>query len=264
MPDVRGLAEKDARQALADHGIGADIVELIRVPHLSPKGYVVAQDPISGTRNPQNVTLSLPEPGAVPDLAGQNEASAQEALVAMGVQVELSRRYDSAAAPGIVLGTLPAAGEPLADTVTVFSAATPQTRYLADIKSSGNCRRATSANLDGRQFGTSVTCSARTSADESVWLLNRRTGKLSGTLGIDDHSDPNSSVRLVIAGDGRELFAGTLHYGASQPLDVDVVNVLRLTLTVTRLDSGRDSATVAIGDAVVTGAADDLAALEKR
>lgn len=264
VPDVRGLAEKDARQALADHGIGADLVDIVRVPHVSPDGYVVAQDPISGARSPRKVTLSLPEAGSVPDLAGRSEEHARETLIAMGVQVEFRRRYDRAADPGIVLGTDPAPGAALTDTVTVVAAATPQTLFLADIKSAGTCRRVASSQTNGAQASTSVTCPARVVADESVWLLNRRAGKLSGTVGIEDHSDPGASARLVIAGDGRELFAANLRYGASQFVEVDATDVLRLTLTVTRLDGGRGTAVVLFGDAAVTGSVDDLATLEKR
>ncbi|WP_432559340.1 PASTA domain-containing protein [Granulicoccus sp. GXG6511] len=264
MPDIRGLSEKDAQQTLADYGVNAEDVSLTRIPHLSPAGFVVAQDPIGGTKNPGKVTLSLPEPAQVPDLAGRGEETARTALLEMGATATVTRRYAPGAQPGQVVESSPKAGEPLVETVALVVAATPQTAYLGNIRASGSCSRG-SVSVNGVRHENSATCSAsRGRQTETYWLLNRRTATLTGTLGLDDRSDPDARVRIVIAGDGRELFAGEFRYGESRSIDVPTLNVLRFTVTTERLDEGRNNATMVLGEAVVSGSVDDLASLEQR
>ncbi|HHV22982.1 MAG TPA: PASTA domain-containing protein [Propionibacterium sp.] len=264
MPDVRGLAEADARQALADYGVAADDITIDRVPHLSPEGFVVAQDPIGGTKNPGAVTLSLPETAQVPDLSGHDEESARTALLDRGASAVVVRRYAPGHQPGQVVESTPKAGEPLTATVEIVVAATPQTAYLSRIRNSGHCSRS-SVSVNGTKFENSTTCSAgRGNPRETYWLLNRRTATLTGTVGLDDRSNPDARVRLVIAGDGRELFSGELTYGQSWPFEVSTADVLRLTVTTERLDSSSSSATAVLGDAVVSGSVEDLATLEQR
>lgn len=265
MPDIRGLSEKDARQTLSDYGVPADAVTIDRVPHLSPEGFVVAQDPVGGTKNPGQVTLSLPSRPVMPDLAGTDEDAARIRVLEMGASATITRRYASGVAPGQVVDSVPKSGEPLAATVDLIVAATPQTAYLSKTRSNGSCSR-NSVQVDGTKFENSVTCSARQSNDpsETYWLLNRRTAELTATLGMDDHSVPGTRARIVIDGDGRELFAGELVYGRKVALQVPTLDVLRLTVRVQRLDEGNGNATVVLGDAVVSGSVEDLASLEQR
>jgi hypothetical protein len=52
MPDIRGLTEATARQALVDRGVNPAIVTVRKVPNVVAEGYVVAQTPAPGTVNP--------------------------------------------------------------------------------------------------------------------------------------------------------------------------------------------------------------------
>lgn len=57
MPDVRGLTENDARQALVDAGIPAEFVSLTERDAAGKAGLIIQQTPVFGALNPNAVTL---------------------------------------------------------------------------------------------------------------------------------------------------------------------------------------------------------------
>ncbi|MFT4228484.1 PASTA domain-containing protein [Micropruina sp.] len=262
MPDVRGLTEPQARQALADHGVPSSVVTINRRPHLANEGIVVAQDPIAGTAGPTKVLLSLPEKAFVPKLTGTPEAQARAALQEQGAEVSIAREYDASAEVGTVLRSKPAEGKPLTDEVTLIVAAPPASAALGEVESSGSCS-AGSAAINGNAFTTATNCSAYAAGAETVWLLNRRVAALTATVGLDDHSDPNATVQLTITGDGKRLYRNSFGYGVDRPLSIKLKGVLRLVVTIKRTDAGTDSATVSFGDAALLGAQADLDSLER-
>lgn len=262
MPDVRGLTEPQARQALADHGIPGAAVTVNRRPHLANEGIVVAQDPIAGTAGPTKVVLSLPEKAYMPKLAGTPEAQARATLQELGAEVSLIREYEASAVVGSVLRSTPAEGKAVTEEVTLVVAAPPASVALSDIDSSGSCSGGNAA-INGTAFTMSTNCSAYTDGNETVWLLNRRVAELTATIGVEDHSDPKARIRITITGDGKRLYRRDVHYGASHALSVKLRGVLRLVISVTRQDSGSDSANLALGDGALLGAQPDLDKLER-
>lgn len=263
MPDVRGLTEQQARQALADHGVPNSAVTVNRRPHLANEGIVVAQDPIAGTAGPTTVILSLPERALMPRLAGTVEARARATLQEQGAEVSIVREYDGSAEVGTVLRSNPTEGKPLTEEVTLVIAAPPASVALSEIESSGSCSRG-SAAINGTEFAAATNCSAYSGGSQAVWLLNRRVAQLTAIVGVEDHSDPKATVQLTVTGDGKRLYRRDLVYGTDQRLNVKLKGVLRLVVTITRLDSGGNSAaTVALGDAALLGAQADLEALER-
>lgn len=262
MPDVRGLTEPQARQALADHGIPGSAVTIDRRPHLASEKIVVAQDPIAGTAGPTKVVLSLPEKALMPKLAGTPEARARATVQSLGAEVSLVREYEASALVGTVLRSAPAEGKALTEEVTLVIAAPPASVALRDINSSGSCS-ANDAAINGTTFATSTNCSAYTGGNDTVWLLNRRVAQLTATIGVEDHSDPKSAVRVTITGDGKRLYRRELRYGAGHSLSINLRGVLRLVISIKRLDSGGDRATVALGDGALLGAQADLDELER-
>lgn len=262
MPDVRGLTEPQARQALADHGIPNSAVTINRRPHLANEGIVVAQDPIAGTAGPTKVILSLPEKALMPKLAGVVEARARTTLQEQGAEVSIVREYEGSAEVGTVLRSSPTEGEPVTEEVTLVIAAPPASVALGEIESSGSCSRG-SAAINGTEFATATTCSAYSGGSEAVWLLNRRVAQLTATVGVEDHSDPKATVRLTVTGDGKRLYRREFTYGTDQPLNIKLKGVLRLVIAITRTDPGSGSSTFALGDAALLGAQADLDTLER-
>ena len=143
----------------------------------------------------------------VPDFAGRDESVAREALLVMGANVTVTRRYAAGAEAGQVIGTMPAAGEPLTETVEVAVAATPHTAYLATLRGTGGCSNASAAALvKGVKREHSVYCSgAKGRTSETYWLLNRRTATLIADVGVEDRSGPESQFagveRVAVLGD---------------------------------------------------------------
>lgn len=263
MPDVRGLTEQQARQALADHGISGGLVTVDQTPHLANAGIVVAQDPVAGTTAPTKVVLSLPVKPTMPNLVGKPETEARTTLQEQGAEVTLTREYDPTATVGAVIRSTPGAGEPLTEISTLVIAAPAATVALGEIESSGWCSSG-EATINGTMHSASVTCTAYTESRHTVWLLNRKVARLTAVVGLDDHSDPNATVRVTVTGDGKRLWRETVAYGTGRPLEVGLKGVLRVVVTVQRTDrSQADSAEVALGEAQLLGAQADLDGLER-
>jgi len=269
MPDIRGLTEATARQALADRGVSPAIVTVRKVPNVVAEGYVVAQTPVPGTVNPDAVVISLPEPATTPKMVGQTEDAARLALRDLGADAKVTRKFDPAVAAGTVIASTPSEGQPLIELVELVVGSPAATMALADVSRTGPCGSG-GAIVNGTQGDHSVVCGAvKTAAgktpSETVWLLNRKVSKLTATVGIDDHSAPGSSAAVKVVADGAVVYQSTVTYGKSATLDISVANVLRLSVTVERTDAGTtNTPNVALVEATLSGGAADLATLDKR
>ncbi len=264
VPDVRGLTEADARQVLADHGLTEARVVVTPMAHVEAPGVVVRQEPAHGASLPALITLLVAQAGPMPDLVGKTEAEARTTAIAMGADPSVVRLYSPGLAVGRVVSSQPAAGEPLSAQMTLTVASPPASRPLAEIKQDGSCG-SVDARLNGKAYPTSVGCDARSGrVQESVYLLNRQVGRLTASLGIDDRATPGARAAVTITGDGNQLFTGTAEYGGTVTVDADTAGVLRLVITVERVDAGTDSARAVLGDAALAGSAEGLASLESR
>jgi len=263
MPDVRGLSDLQARQVLADMGLGQVPLKFTKTPNISPEGFIVAQSPLAGTPNPVAITLTLPESAVMPPLADQTEDEAQRTIQAMGADVTVERRFVPGKTPGLVLESRPSAKQPVSAAVVLVVSAPAQQTYLANVQHEGICSAA-AGQANGVAFEHSLQCRAGAEAGTAVWLLNRRVQRLTGTLGVDDGSGPETSYAIRISADGKVLYQGTLTYGKTTGLDVSVAGVLRLELVLTRTDKGPNGGLALMGDLAVTGGEADLDSLRTR
>lgn len=263
MPDVRGLSEADARQVISDAGYDPGAVAINQIPFVGRAGTVVAQDPAARSSEVGTITLSIPVEATMPDLVGKPLDEASRALSALGSRPSIKRTYVAGAATGSVISTDPAAGGVLIEEPVVTVASAAGTLPLATVKSSGSCGSKSSGTVNGTKTTTGISCSARKTQSSTSWIIARAAARLQATVGLDDASDPLAATRIRIVADGRTVFDEVVKYGQSVKVDVDVSNVLRLEVTVTRTDqSTSDSAEVVLANAVVAGGAESLSKIE--
>jgi serine/threonine-protein kinase len=129
VPNVVGLAQTPALQRLFDAGFDG----LVRFQRSEqPLGRVIAQRPAGETSAPERsqvvVTVSsgrTPQNADVPDVTGQDEATARDTLEAAGFRVDTIDDTTSDADPGTVLDQQPPPGAsaPRGATITLWIAA---------------------------------------------------------------------------------------------------------------------------------------------
>ena len=80
VPDLRGLTQPEAQQVLADAGLPIDGIKVVQQPYVGESDVVIAQEPIGGAAYDGSITIVLPVPATMPDLAGKSETDARQAL----------------------------------------------------------------------------------------------------------------------------------------------------------------------------------------
>jgi serine/threonine-protein kinase len=138
VPDVRGQKVSDARKQLRALGL---VLEIRKVPSSLPKNSVIAQSPHAGTsakgrdhvlvtvsRGPakakkDDAAVGAPASTSIPDVAGEDEASATQDLEAAGFGVQaVDQETTDESEDGLVVGQEPSAGGQAAEgsKVTIY------------------------------------------------------------------------------------------------------------------------------------------------
>jgi beta-lactam-binding protein with PASTA domain len=112
VPDVTSLPVKQAQQRLVDAGFQSEVK---RVASSRPKGVVIEQSPVGGVTAVRGTTVTLSvssgaKPVVVPQVVGQTQGSAVNALTAVGLKPAL-HNVPSAKPAGVVVAQKPAAGK---------------------------------------------------------------------------------------------------------------------------------------------------------
>lgn len=257
MPELRGLHVSDARQILADVGIGQDQVEVQSRPAVGEANTVLVQDPVYGYRLDGDVVLTVSEPAVVPDFTGRTATDVLADLEQLGAAVKTVSRYVPGVAAGDVASIRPAPGSAAPDTVTVVIATAPETLALAEIEAVEDNCYVDAGNMNTESYTHLLTCDAYRGEDVvQSYVLNRAGSRVTGVFGVPDDAEANDVVRLQILGDGREIDVLEASYGDSTTFDVPVSGVLRLSLRVSTDDP--EYATAGIGRLWVTGDATQL------
>ncbi|MEV7605697.1 PASTA domain-containing protein [Paenarthrobacter sp. NPDC089322] len=265
MPDVRGLTEVDARQVISDAGYDPALVKISNVPSVLTTGTIAAQDPVAGTKNPTAITLSLPAPALMPDLAGKPLDEASRTLSSLGAQPLVNRVYDPNITPGSIISSEPASGAALTATPTLIVAGAPDSIPLASFKAIGNCGTISTGSINGAPITGGISCNARSEASTTFWILGRTLNRLQAVVGIEDRADKDSRARVKMTADGKVIFDEEFTYGEGYNLDADVTNVLRLEIEVTTVGAASGtsgSAPIVLGNATLLGSAEAIAALD--
>lgn len=261
-PDVRGLAMADAKQAFADAGMDAAKITVVEVPAALRPGTVVAQDPVGGEELTGTLELRVAKEAVVPVALGRPERDVIDELTAFGARVRVQSRYVPDAKADTVLETQPAAGQPVPADVVVVVASAPASVYAEEVRLlTGSCGQGR-LKINGRPFEHGQRCSVGRDTTIEI-LLDRGVQRLTGTLGVPDEGDAKSAVRVVVTGDGKELYRHDFAYGDGQRIEWPTTDVLRLTIAVTALSGSDVSTSLAMGDLTLFGAPDTIAGLSR-
>jgi PASTA domain/NPCBM/NEW2 domain len=236
MPDVRGLTAVEARQVLADVGLDAVTVTERQQPWVGAVGRVVGQEPVAGQPAPSTVTLVISAPAVIPAVVGTDVTEAVRALQVLGAEVVVRRVYRDGVPADQVLEVAPAAGQPVPARVTVTASATAATIDLTELRPmETDCSRDTDLTVNGVARATGLICRGGAEFATAVYLLGRKTARLTATLGQPDTVAPGQRVLLQIVADGKVVASATLGYGESKDVSISTAGVLRLELRA-RLD----------------------------
>lgn len=261
LPDVRGLQAVDARQAIVDSGLPDTAISLVDAPSALPAGTVVEQDPIGGTSAATEVILFVSVPGTVPAAVGMPAEQIRQTLLDLGVRVVETVVYESTSAEGTVTAIEPASGSVLPEEVAITVSGPASSLYLSSLDPIEQRCSDDEASVNGAAYLFALVCSPGTDLEAQVYLLNRLTVSLSGTMGVDDESDPAYSGRVSVWADGRQVFTSPVRYGQSVPFEVATVGVLRLEVRLSRDDNDADGRIV-LGDPLLVGGPDQIDMLD--
>ena len=261
-PDVSGLDEDTARRVVA--GASSDVeVTVSSRPAAGPSGLVIDQEPAAGATLAGTVTLVLSAPTDVPEVAGQPQADARDALEALGATVFISRQYVSGAQPGTALSTDPAAGTALPTSLTLVIAESPASIALADLAPvSGGCN-VESAQANAVTYDNALRCGTSTSTNSFEVNLNRSVERFTATIALWDDVALDDVAVVEVLADGVPVFSQPVTFGQSVPIDISVTGVLRLTIRFTTPET-KGNTSVVLGDASLVGSQQGIDSLDLR
>lgn len=268
MPDVVGLDENAAREALADAGIDGADVHVQEQPFVGPVGRIIQQTPTRHTSNPGAVRLVKSAPATMPDVAGQQGDDATKVLEALGVRVVRKEIYSPGKVKGEVLDTDTKAGEALGEKLgrqVVLSIASPAQELFLDqlkatdsdcstISNGSSSSGSSSMKVNGQSVDHGVSCSVYYSSSSSSssggetadYDLSRAVDVFTVTIGLSDATGIGTRVRFEILADGRLVAGDEVGFGESKDLSATVSGHLRLTLRVYAVSSTSSSSSSSV------------------
>jgi hypothetical protein len=127
--------------------------------------------------------------------------------------------------------------EPSAATTPDTAQPPDEALFVTDLEvlaGDGGCLpRTESVRIGDEQFARALVWFDRCSGDESVvYEVPDRFTRLTGTVGFTSSTEIGSSGFVEVWGDGRRLESFAIEYGGSQPIDVDVSDVVQLEFRV--------------------------------
>ena len=138
VPDVIGRESSTAAQILQNRGFEVDIVPVVNGD--VPRDQVAAQDPRPNTEANEGsvVTITVstgPGEAAVPQVAGQTQEEAEQALQEAGFEPKVARAYSDDVRNGRVIETSPAEGSTIerGSTVTLRVSRGPEQIEVPDV-----------------------------------------------------------------------------------------------------------------------------------
>jgi hypothetical protein len=256
MPDLRGLGVDNARQVLADVGVGAVTVRTTSQPAAGETGIVLAQQPVFGSAAEGTVQLTISAPATVPQIAGRDATAVLSELEQLGAQVRTTSQYVPGAPVGQIAAIEPKPGSRLTDEVQVVIATAPAEVKLKDIDSVDDGCGTGSGSLNGTAYDEFLTCEAdRADPVEQVYVVNRGAEVVHGVLGIPDDADTSSDtstdMHLDVLADGRVVGSWDVRYGATTSFRANVHAALRITFRVR--SNNAKYGTAALADAIIEG-----------
>ncbi len=138
-------------------------------------------------------------------------------------------------------------------------------RFLTDltvIESDGGVETG-SGSISGTKLPHSIMLRARfyepTNVARAEYDLGRHYRRFQAAVGLSDDAISSSVYQIEIYGDGRRMASQTVRLGNSVPIDLDITGILRLRLSITRVEGDIRNgccsykSTSVFGDARITG-----------
>ena len=263
MMDLIGRDFTDAHAELVGYN-----VQVTRRDKISAEkvGTVIAQSPQPGDEFAQRVELTVAiQPPDVPDVTGVSFGEASRRLEETGFEVVEVPVFDESEQDGLVVSQDPPAGATNAGEVRLTVSRRPVVKYIADMEavsqSTGGLFEAGTASTNGEPYTHALTIGipqySSTETASSEYDLSRDYRRLVGDVGLDDRAVCGTRYKVEVYGDERQLFSADLALGEVAPIDVDVTDVLRLELAVTKIAK---NGSVVFADVRVQGLEEEVGA----
>lgn len=265
MPDLVGSTDADAADELRQLGHEATIVEQDSV---EPEGDVLEQSPDADTEleDGAEIEIGVARAVAAPDFSSTPIDEIEAYLEPLGGSLTVTREYHPGSAEGDFVRQRPKAGDPLTSETTIVVGDAPASIYLDRLDytdDDGYFYVEEVVDLNGERYNHSIVAYDLYGDDGSSVLeqnLGRDFSRLQAVVGYEDTASADGSARIEIVADGRSIYRRDLRLGQAEVVDLDVANVLRLSIEVTGL--GESDATVALGEARLLGSPDVIADYE--
>ncbi|MEX2107426.1 MAG: PASTA domain-containing protein [Solirubrobacterales bacterium] len=239
IPNVIGLTEEEARRALSDAGIELSAVSSHEIPYVGPPSLVVEQSPASGQPvEDSEIELAVSTPALMPDLNGESEAEAREALSTLGARISIANQYQPGASEGTVLSTDPPVGEPIVDKATLNVAEPLSSVFLTQLSPEvATCRTGEEGVVSGTAYAEAIVCEPELGAKPRsvTYTLGGQVESFEAVLGLDDGADPDVPIEFSVVVDGAPVLTRRLEFGDSLPVEVPLLGKLQLTLEASAL-----------------------------
>lgn len=194
---------------------------------------------------------------SMPNLVGMTQAEAEKALPDSVKVTVVKQAAKNGEKTGTVISTDPAAGSALPSEVTLTVAAAVATIYLSDLKTvTGREGETDAATVNGQSMAHSNSYHIYSGSKKDEWNLGRHFTELVGTLGLGDNSkNADATFTVDFYADQVLVHTETIAFGEFKDVSIDMTNVLRLKIVVTRTDgnSGHMSSTLVLGDFALQG-----------
>jgi serine/threonine-protein kinase len=229
--NVVGMQVADATRTLEGQGLKVKVTNRPNADH--PAGVVVSQDPSHGTKVDKGSTVDLVVSSGVgnvtiPDVSGDDFATAQDTLVGDGFKVTQQTESSATVPKGVVTRTTPPAGTKVAkgSAVTVFVSGGPAQVTIPDV-TRVDAVQATQILV---QKGFQVTKTTQNSSTVPAGLVIS-TNPPAGTSAA-----PGSTVQLIVSDGPAQLQVPNV-IGMTQSAATSALTNLGLNVTVVQVPS---------------------------
>ncbi len=244
MPDVVGLTEADALEALAGAGLQDD-VETKDVPSLEPSGQVLSQLPEAGetVRGTVVISVAVSLP-SMPDYVGKQADEVRSELEGWGVNVTIEQVVSEERPEGEVLGTTPSVDAKIGSDVVLEVASEPTSQGLSDgqlLVESYFTDNLSAVAVNGETIPEALGSERCRSGSASSWEFNigRDWDTFEATVGLTDNSKSSAGqARFKVVVDNEVRWEQIVGFGQAVDVSANVKDGLRLTLLIEPLNDG--------------------------
>jgi hypothetical protein len=262
MPSLLGLNRDVAQTVLADAGLGGIKITFNDRAAAGPLGLVLAQKPSAGAGGVGEIELTVSTPAQMPDVVGKDVVDGRKALEQLGAVVQIERRVDPTAPRGQIMQSTPPAGQVMPTVVSVAVSDPGDALTLATVRAvnSDYCEDISAGEMvNGKTVGQSVQCRPGKNPAVIEYAVSRNAAALEAMVGTNDRGGTGGAT-VRILGDGRVLATVNVGIGHSEPIRVDLRDVLRLRIETVTSDQ-EHSPKVVLGDARLLGLKEALDAI---